>query len=129
MAAILAACANDNGTGSGGGQGSRALQLARPDSPVTLPLTDQTTGDCRRADAECLVHGIGLEEENPSVCHPPDGQPNGDNVLEPGTILVVECYMGEVGGDHGVKLGDQVLVTQDGCRTLVPYPWSASLLG
>lgn len=75
------------------------------------------------------MHGIGLEEENPSVCHPPDGQPNGDNVLEPGTILVVECYMGEVGGDHGVKLGDQVLVTQDGCRTLVPYPWSASLLG
>jgi Xaa-Pro aminopeptidase len=42
---------------------------------------------------ECLVHGIGLEEENPSVCHPPDGQPNGDTVLEPGTILVVECYM------------------------------------
>jgi Xaa-Pro aminopeptidase len=75
------------------------------------------------------VHGIGLEEENPSVCHPPDGQPNGDNVLEPGTILVVECYMGEVGGDHGVKRGDQVLVTQDGRRTLVPYPWSASLLG
>jgi Xaa-Pro dipeptidase len=78
---------------------------------------------------ECLVHGIGLEEENPSVCHPPDGQPNGDTVLEPGTILVVECYMGEVGADHGVKLGDQVLVTPDGCRTLVPYPWSASLLG
>ncbi|MGZ4154299.1 MAG: M24 family metallopeptidase [Actinomycetota bacterium] len=78
---------------------------------------------------ECLVHGIGLEEENPSVCHPPDGQPNADTVLEPGTVLVVECYMGEVGGDHGVKLGDQVLVTRDGCRTLVPYPWSASLLG
>jgi Xaa-Pro aminopeptidase len=78
---------------------------------------------------ECLVHGIGLEEENPSVCHPPDGQPNAGTVLEPGTMLVVECYMGEVGADHGVKLGDQVLVTEDGCRTVVPYPWSASLLG
>jgi spermidine/putrescine transport system substrate-binding protein len=42
MAAILAACANDNGGGSGGGGGgSPALQLARPDNPVTLPITDQ----------------------------------------------------------------------------------------
>jgi Xaa-Pro aminopeptidase len=78
---------------------------------------------------ECLVHGIGLEEENPSVCHPPDGQPNADTVLEPGTMLVVECYMGEAGADHGVKLGDEVLVTEDGCRTIVAYPWAASLLG
>jgi hypothetical protein len=36
--------------------------------------------------------------------------------------------MGEVGGDHGVKLGDQVVVTGQGCRTLVPYPWSEPLL-
>jgi Xaa-Pro dipeptidase len=78
---------------------------------------------------ECMVHGIGLEEENPSVCHPQDRQSNPDTVLEPGTALVVECYMGEVGGDHGVKLGDQVVVTREGCRTLVPYPWSEPLLG
>jgi Xaa-Pro aminopeptidase len=77
---------------------------------------------------ECMVHGIGLEEENPSVCHPQDAQSNPDTVLEVGTALVVECYMGEVGGDHGVKLGDQVVVTEDGCRTLVPYPWSPALL-
>ena len=77
---------------------------------------------------ECMVHGIGLEEENPSVCHPQDRQSNADTILEPGTALVVECYMGEVGGDHGVKLGDQVVVTDDGCRTLVAYPWSTSLL-
>jgi Xaa-Pro dipeptidase len=78
---------------------------------------------------ECLVHGIGLEEENPSVCHPADGQPNADTVIEPGTVLVVECYMGEVGADHGVKLGDQVVVTEHGVRTLVPHPWSSALLG
>jgi spermidine/putrescine transport system substrate-binding protein len=41
MAAILAACANNNGNGSGGGSGSPTLQLARPDNPVTLPITDQ----------------------------------------------------------------------------------------
>ena len=27
---------------------------------------------------ECMVHGIGLEEENPSVCHPQDRQSNAD---------------------------------------------------
>jgi Xaa-Pro aminopeptidase len=74
---------------------------------------------------ECMVHGIGLEEENPSVCHPQDRQSNADTVIEPGMILVVECYMGEVGADHGVKLGDEVVVTDEGSRTLVPYPWSA----
>lgn len=40
LAAILAACGS-NGTGSGdGGDGDGGLQLARPDQPVTLPLTD-----------------------------------------------------------------------------------------
>jgi Xaa-Pro dipeptidase len=77
---------------------------------------------------ECMVHGIGLEEENPSVCHPQDPQSNPDTVLDAGTALVVECYMGEVGADHGVKVGEQVIVTDDGCRTLVPYPWSEALL-
>jgi Xaa-Pro aminopeptidase len=77
---------------------------------------------------ECMVHGIGLEEENPSVCHPQDAQSNPGTLLEPGTALVVECYMGKVGGDHGVKLGDQIIVTEDGCRTVVPYPWSDALL-
>lgn len=41
MAAILAACGSDNGGGGGGGSSpSAALQLARPDNPVTLPLFD-----------------------------------------------------------------------------------------
>jgi Xaa-Pro dipeptidase len=73
---------------------------------------------------ECMVHGIGLEEENPSVCHPQDRQSNADSPIAPGTILVVECYMGEVGADHGVKLGDEIVVTDEGSRTLVRYPWS-----
>ncbi|MGH2596348.1 MAG: extracellular solute-binding protein [Actinomycetota bacterium] len=39
LAAILAACGNSSGSGAGGSP-SAALQLARPDSPVTLPVTD-----------------------------------------------------------------------------------------
>ena len=47
---------------------------------------------------ECMVHGIGLEEENPSVCHPQDRQSNADTVIEEDMALVVELYAGETGG-------------------------------
>ncbi len=77
---------------------------------------------------ECMVHGIGLEEENPSVCHPQDRQSNADTVIEEHMALVVELYAGEPGGRDGVKLGDQVVVTSDGCRVLCPYPFSTTLL-
>jgi Xaa-Pro dipeptidase len=78
---------------------------------------------------ECMVHGIGLEEENPSVSHPLDHQPNPDTVIEEHMALVVELYAGEVGARHGVKLGDQVVVTSAGCRVLCPFPFSTRLLG
>ena len=77
---------------------------------------------------ECLVHGIGLEEENPSVCHPQDRQSNADTVIEEDMALVVELYAGETGGRDGVKLGDQLLVTSEGSRVLCPYPFSKELL-
>jgi Xaa-Pro dipeptidase len=77
---------------------------------------------------ECMVHGVGLEEENPSVCHPQDRQSNAHTVIEEDMALVVELYAGERGARDGVKLGDQVLVTSDGCRVLCPYPFSTTLL-
>jgi Xaa-Pro dipeptidase len=78
---------------------------------------------------ECMIHGVGLEEESPSVCYPIDKQSNPDRVLEENMTLVVELYAGEVGGDHGVKLGDEVLVTREGVKVLAPYPFSDALLG
>ena len=77
---------------------------------------------------ECMVHGIGLEEESPSVCHPQDPQSNPDRVIQEGMALVVELYVGDVGGGEGVKLGDQVLVTPSGVRVLAPYPFADELL-
>jgi Xaa-Pro dipeptidase len=76
---------------------------------------------------ECMIHGIGLEEESPSVCYPIDRQPNGDRVIHENMALVVELYAGERGGDHAVKLGDQVVVTGNGVRVLAPYPFSDRL--
>lgn len=77
---------------------------------------------------ECMIHGVGLEEESPSVCDPWDEQPNADRVIEENMALVVELYAGEVGGDHGVKLGDEVLVTREGVTVLAPFPFSDALL-
>ncbi len=77
---------------------------------------------------ECMMHGIGLEEESPSVAYPGDEQPNPNRVLEEGMALVIEVYAGEVGGRHGVKLGDEIVLTADGPRNLVPYPYCAALL-
>jgi Xaa-Pro aminopeptidase len=77
---------------------------------------------------ECMVHGIGLEEENPSVCHPADPQPNPGTVIEQDMALVIEIYAGAEGAGHGIKLGDQVVVTSDGCRVLCPCPFADALL-
>jgi Xaa-Pro aminopeptidase len=76
---------------------------------------------------EVMVHGIGLEEESPSICYPRDAQWNADAVIEEGMTLVVELYAGEVGARDGVKLGDQVLVTADGVEVLAPYPYDPRL--
>jgi len=76
---------------------------------------------------ECLIHSVGLEEESPSVCHPLDRQSNGDRLLQENMALVVEIYAGDVGGTHGVKLGDEMLVTADGPEILAPYPFASNL--
>jgi Xaa-Pro aminopeptidase len=78
---------------------------------------------------EVMLHGAGLEEESPSVAYAEDPQPNGDRVLEENMVLVAELYCGEVGGRDGVKLGDQVVVTAEGVKDLVPYPYCQALLG
>ena len=42
--------------------------------------------------------------------------------------LCVESYIGNVGGPDGVKLEEQVLVTEDGVRNLGQYPFEPELL-
>jgi Xaa-Pro aminopeptidase len=78
---------------------------------------------------EVMIHGIGLEEESPSVAYPGDAQPNGERVLRENMVLVAELYCGEEGGREGVKLGDQGVVTRDGFKILVPYPQRDGLSG
>jgi Xaa-Pro aminopeptidase len=51
-----------------------------------------------------------------------------DGLVEPGMTLCVESYMGEVGGDEGVKLEQQVLVTETGCELLTSFPFEETLM-
>lgn len=56
-------------------------------------------------------------EENPYDC-----------VIEPGMVLCAESYMGPKGERDGVRLEQQVLVTDDGYELLLTYPWEQELL-
>jgi Xaa-Pro dipeptidase len=68
-------------------------------------------------------HGVGLADEYPSIKHWPDFAQKGyDGVLEPGMTICVESFIGVEGGKEGVKLEEQVLITEDGTRQLSRYP-------
>ena len=77
---------------------------------------------------EVLAHQAGLEDEGPSIAYAQDPQPNGDRVLKENSVICLEAYFGEAGGREGVKLEDQLLLTRDGARTLIPYPYCERLL-
>ena len=52
-----------------------------------------------------------------------------DYVLEPGMVMTAEVYIGAVGGHEGVKLEDQVIITEDGFENMTSYPFDDRLLG
>ena len=75
-------------------------------------------------------HGVGICDEWPSIGYPMDGAGYGDDyVLQPGMTMCVEAYIGAVGGRDGVKLEDQVLITEDGFENLTSSPFDERLLG
>jgi Xaa-Pro aminopeptidase len=75
------------------------------------------------------VHGIGMGDEYPSIAHLRDWDAIGyDGMIEANMTLCVESYMGALGGSQGVKLEEQVLVTEGGCRPLSRFPYEELLL-
>ena len=76
-----------------------------------------------------LAHGVGLCDEYPCVRYPEDVEAHGySGTFEPGMTLCVEAYIGAVGGLEGVKLEEQVLITETGCETLSTYRYEDALL-
>lgn len=70
-----------------------------------------------------LSHGVGLCDEYPSVFVRELWDATGyDGVLQPGMVMCVESYVGPRSGGEGVKLEQQVLVTEGGNEVLTSYP-------
>ncbi len=76
----------------------------------------------------CLAHGVGMCDEYPRIDHAFRGPHRYDETLEPGMVLCIESYMGAVGERDGVKLEQQVLVTDDGYEPISNYPYDPRLL-
>ncbi len=83
-----------------------------------------------KAQRYCVkMHGTGMCDEFPSIYYPEDYVEGAfDYHLEPGMVFSVEVYAGKVGGRDGVKLENQVLVTETGYENLTQYPYDARLL-
>ena len=76
-----------------------------------------------------VYHGVGMADEYPHCAYREDIESGGyDGVIEPGMTLCVESYIGEVGGTEGVKLEQQVLVTDKGVELLSTFPFEDELL-
>ena len=73
--------------------------------------------------------GVGMCDEWPAIFYPQDYPAYGyDGALEPGMVMSVESYVGEVGGPEGVKLEQQIMITEDGHKLLCKFPFEEELL-
>lgn len=76
----------------------------------------------------CIVHAVGMCDEYPRIDPIFRGPNRYDDVLAPGMVLCIESYVGAVGERDGVKLEQQVLVTEDGHELLSTYPLDEQLM-
>jgi Xaa-Pro dipeptidase len=75
------------------------------------------------------AHGVGMTGEYPYLFHAQDYPAAGyDGVIEPGMTLCVESFLGAEDGGEGVKLEQQLLVTESGTELLSLFPFEDSLL-
>jgi Xaa-Pro dipeptidase len=107
-------------------------ELLRP-GITTRELCEKASGlpeEFMHTRYSCLYHGVGLADEYPLVPYRPDWtQDTPEDVLMPGMVLCVESYAGRLGGREGVKLEEQVLITDKGYEQLSAYPMDQRLLG
>ena len=76
----------------------------------------------------CVMHAVGMCDEYPQVKPIFRGPNPYDCAIEAGMVLCIESYMGAEGESVGVKLEQQVLVTDDGYEMLTRYPLEEDLL-
>ena len=76
----------------------------------------------------CVIHAVGMCDEYPRINYRFRGPVAYDGEIQAGMVLCVESYMGAKGERDGVKLEEQVLVTEDGIEPISTYPLCEALL-
>lgn len=74
-----------------------------------------------------IAHGVGLCDEWPVIAYRDVKRAVQDGKLEPGMTICIESYIGEKGGAEGVKLEQQVLVTEAGHQLMSTFPFEETL--
>lgn len=75
----------------------------------------------------CLIHGVGMCDEYP-VAYWQETPGHYEDLLQPGMAICVESYLGPDDGGEGVKLEDQLLITEDGIEVLSTLPFQENWL-
>ena len=68
-----------------------------------------------------MLHGIGLCDEWPAIRYPTDGGES-SGTFQKNMTITLESYIGEVGGNEGVKLEQQYLVGENGLELMSHHP-------
>jgi Xaa-Pro dipeptidase len=76
----------------------------------------------------CILHGVGMCDEYPFINPAFRGPLIYDGSLQAGMVVCIESYMGAVGERNGVKLEQQVIVTDDGYELMTHFPFEENLL-
>ena len=75
-----------------------------------------------------LAHGVGLCDEYPHISFTDNADESSAGSFDPGMTICVESYIGAEDGVEGVKLEEQVLMTENGLQRLSTYPYEDLLL-
>ena len=78
-----------------------------------------------------MIHGIGATGEYPYIVYEADydGGRDYDGIIEVNMTLCAESFIGHEAGGEGVKLEQQVLVTETGFELMSTFPFDERLLG
>ena len=76
----------------------------------------------------CIGHGLGVAGEFPNIPHATPGAPYPlDGGIAPGMVICVESYIGSAHVGQGVKLEQQLLVTETGTELMSRIGFDARL--
>jgi Xaa-Pro aminopeptidase len=83
----------------------------------TYPAVDEFNG------YTVVAHGVGICDEYPSIyMREPWDRTGFDGVVEVGNVFAVEAFVGRRDGGEGIKLEQQIVVTESGPERLDSYP-------